>query len=208
MGPKQTDRASGRSPRRAGKAIDAHVGARLRSLRTGRKMRLQQLAARTGLSIGFISQIERGLSSPSLGALTHLADALDVSLAQLFDTPRPAPPAGEIVVRTAARGKLTAWRSGIYKQLLTAGTPERFSFYLMTMEPDAGSGSELYAHEGEEAGLVVQGRLRLTVQERTWTLARGDSFHFASERPHRFENASRGRTIVAMLNLRRDRQAK
>lgn len=72
----------------------------------------------------------------------------------------------------------------------------------MTMEPGATSGFELYAHQGEEAGLVIQGRLRLTVDKRTWTLSRGDSFHFASDRPHRFENAGRGTTVVAMLNLR------
>ena len=204
----KTERAAAQVPRRVARTIDARVGARIRARRLDRRMRLQQLAERTGLSIGFISQIERGISSPSLAALTHLADALDVSLAQLFDAPRAAAAPGEIVVRTGTRGKLTAWRSGIYKQLLTADTPSRFSFYLMTMEPASGSGSELYAHDGEEAGLVMQGKLRLSVEDRTWTLARGDSFHFSSERPHRFENASRGKTVVAMLNLRRERDSK
>jgi transcriptional regulator with XRE-family HTH domain len=201
-------RAARTSPPRAAKTIDAHVGARIRTLRLERKLRLQQLAEHTRLSIGFISQIERGISSPSLSALTHLADALDVSLSQLFDTPRAAAASGEIVVRTGARGKLTARRSGIYKQLLTADTPDRFSFYLMTMESAASSGTDLYAHQGEEAGLVMQGKLRLTVEDKSWTLARGDSFHFPSERPHRFENAARGKVVVAMLNLRREAEPK
>lgn len=188
--------------RRNGKATDVKVGARIRKLRHERKMSLHMLADRTSLSIGFISQIERGISSPSLSALTSLADALDVSLSRLFEPSRADGSQGTIVVRTAARGKLTAWRSGIYKQLLTADTPERFTFFLMTMEPGATSGLELYAHQGEEAGLVVQGKLRLTVDQRTWTLSRGDSFHFASDHPHRFENASRATTVVAMFNLR------
>ena len=188
--------------RRNGKATDAKVGARIRKLRHERKMSLHMLADRTALSIGFISQIERGISSPSLSALTSLADALDVGLSRLFEPSHTDGSQGEIVVRTAARGKLTAWRSGIYKQLLTADTPERFTFFLMTMEPGATSGLELYAHQGEEAGLVIQGKLRLTVDKRTWTLSRGDSFHFASDHPHRFENATRGTTVVAMLNLR------
>jgi transcriptional regulator with XRE-family HTH domain len=200
----KTSRAASDASQSDVKTIDAHVGARIRALRLERKMRLQQLAERTRLSIGFISQIERGLSSPSLSALTHLADALDVSLSQLFDTPRAAAASGEIVVRSGARGKLTAWRSGIYKQLLTADTPDRFSFYLMTMESAAGSGTDLYAHQGEEACLVMQGKLRITVEDKIWTLARGDSFHFPSERPHRFENAARGKVVVAMLNLRRE----
>lgn len=192
--------------RRNGQATDAKVGARIRRLRHERKMSLHMLAERTSLSIGFISQIERGISSPSLGALTSLADALDVSLSRLFEPAPAGGSQGEIVVRTAGRGKLTAWRSGIYKQLLTADTPARFSFFLMTMEPGATSGIELYSHQGEEAGLVVQGRLQLTVDARTWTLSPGDSFHFSSDRPHRFENASRRTTVVAMLNLRGDDQ--
>lgn len=208
MQKRRTRRTGAPESRRGAKLIDAHVGARIRALRAERRVRLQELARRTGLSIGFISQIERGISSPSLDALTHIADALDVSLAQLFDSPHPARAPGEVVVRTASRGKLTAWRSGIYKQLLTADAPARFSFYLMTMEPDARSGPDSYAHEGEEAGLVMKGKLRLTVQDRTWILARGDSFHFPSESPHRFENASRGSTVIAMLNLRRERNSR
>jgi transcriptional regulator with XRE-family HTH domain len=200
--PKRSSVSKASTLRRNGQATDAKVGARIRRLRHERKMSLHGLADRTSLSIGFISQIERGISSPSLAALTSLADALDVSLSRLFEPPAAGGSRGEIVVRTAARGELTAWRSGISKQLLTADTPSRFSFFLMTMEPGATSGMELYAHQGEEAGLVIQGRLRLTVDNRTWTLTRGDSFHFASDHPHRFENASRGTTVVAMLNLR------
>lgn len=188
--------------RRSAKATDAKVGARIRKLRHARGMSLQVLAARTSLSVGFISQIERGISSPSLKALTSLADALDVSLSQFFVPPRADTTSGKIVVRTGTRGRLSAWRSGIYKHLLTSDTPSRFSFFLMTMDPGASSGTELYAHQGEEAGLVIQGRLRLTVGNRKWTLFRGDSFHFASDRPHRFENPSRGATVIAMLNLR------
>lgn len=190
--------------RRTAKATDAKVGARIRKLRHTRGMSLEVLAARTSLSVGFISQIERGISSPSLKALTSLADALDVSLSQLFELPRADTSSGTIVVRTRTRGRLTAWRSGIYKQLLTSDTPSRFSFFLMTMEPGASSGTELYAHQGEEAGLVIQGRLRLTVGDRKWTLARGDSFHFPSNHPHRFENPGGRAAVVAMLNLRND----
>jgi transcriptional regulator with XRE-family HTH domain len=200
--PKRSAASKPSALRRKGQATDAKVGARIRRLRHERKMSLHALADRTSLSIGFISQIERGLSSPSLAALTRLADALDVSLSRLFEPPSAGGAGSEIVVRTAARGELTAWRSGISKQLLTADTPSRFSFFLMTMEPGATSGTELYAHQGEEAGLVIQGRLRLTVDDRTWTLTRGDSFHFGSDHLHRFENAGRGTTVVAMLNLR------
>jgi transcriptional regulator with XRE-family HTH domain len=190
--------------RPAAEPIDSRVGGRIRALRKERQLSLVTLAERTSLSIGFISQIERGLSSPSLRALTSVADALDVSLSSLFDGPRREQRAADVVVRVAERSMLDSWRSGIHKHLLTAGAPPRFSFFLMTMEPGAASGREFYTHQGEEAGLVLKGRLKLCVDDAQWTLAKGDSFHFASERPHRFENAVRGTTIVAMLNLRRD----
>lgn len=198
----RTDGTRAAASKRAARDNEEKVGARIRNLRHERKMSLEMLARRTSLSIGFISQIERGISSPSLGALTSLADALDVSLSRLFEPSRGTASSGKIVVRTGSRAKLTAWRSGIYKQLLTADTPSRFSFFLMTMEPGASSGLELYAHQGEEAGFVLQGRLRLTVDKQTWTLSRGDSFHFASAQPHRFVNAIRGKTVLLMLNLR------
>jgi transcriptional regulator with XRE-family HTH domain len=196
--------ARNRLSRPAAEPIDSRVGSRIRTLRKQRQLSLVSLAERTSLSIGFISQIERGLSSPSLRALTSVADALEVSLSSLFDGPRRERGAGNVVVRERERAMLDSWRSGIHKHLLTADAPPRFSFFLMTMESGAASGREYYTHQGEEAGLVLKGRLKLCVDDQEWTLAKGDSFHFASERPHRFENAVKGTTIVAMLNLRRD----
>lgn len=196
--------------------IDRVVGQRIRALRREQGLSLETVADRCGVSIGFLSQIERGLSSPSLRVLTALADVLGVSFASLFVADGEGKRGrrkksangyaveadGEVVIRSGRRAKLKLWRSGIHKQLLTkpeAGS--RLAYFLMHMEPGATSGEELYSHSGREAGLVMEGRLRLTVGEETWDLERGDSFSFASSRPHRFVNAARGRTVIVMVHV-------
>ena len=173
-------------------AMDVAVGQRIRDLRRTRAMSLEAVAARTDLSIGFLSQIERGLSSPSLRVLATLADVLGVGIAGLFgakENDAAAPDA--IVTRERQRAELNLWRTGISKQLLSpAGSEGRLNLFLVHMEPGGSTGDELYTHDGEEAGLVIEGEMKLTVDAESWTLKHGDSFRFASRRPHRFSNPS------------------
>jgi len=173
-------------------AMDVAVGQRIRDLRRTRTMSLEAVAARTDLSIGFLSQIERGLSSPSLRVLATLADVLGVGIAGLFgakENNAAAPDA--VVTREPQRAQLNLWRTGISKQLLSpAGSEGRLNLFLVHMEPGGSTGDELYTHDGEEAGLVIEGEMKLTVDAESWTLKHGDSFRFASRRPHRFSNPS------------------
>jgi transcriptional regulator with XRE-family HTH domain len=191
-------RAAGARP-----SMDVAVGKRLRDLRRSRAMSLQTIAARTGLSIGFLSQIERGLSSPSLRVLATLADVLGVGIAGLFGAKESTGrTAHAVVTRERQRAKLNLWRTGISKQLLgPAGADGRLNLFMVHIEPDGNTGDELYSHDGEEAGLVLEGTMRLTVDTETWTLKRGDSFRFASQRPHRFANpSSQDKTTVLWVN--------
>jgi transcriptional regulator with XRE-family HTH domain len=184
-------------------AMDVVVGQRIRELRRTRAMSLEAVAARTDLSIGFLSQIERGLSSPSLRVLATLADVLGVGIAGLFgakDKVSAVPDA--VVTRERQRAKLNLWRTGISKQLLSpAGSEGRLNLFLVQMEPGGSTGDELYTHDGEEAGLVLSGEMKLTVDAKSWILKHGDSFRFASRRPHRFGNPSRNaKAIVLWVN--------
>ncbi|WP_315837566.1 cupin domain-containing protein [Bradyrhizobium prioriisuperbiae] len=183
--------------------VDEAVGQRIRDLRRARNLSLEAVAARTDLSIGFLSQIERGLSSPSLRVLATLADVLGVGIAALFggnesggDTP------DAVVTREPQRAELNLWRTGISKQLLSpAGADGRLNLFLVRLEPGGSTGDELYTHDGEEAGLVLEGEMTLTVDAETWTLRDGDSFRFASRRPHRFSNPSGDtKTVVLWVN--------
>ena len=184
-------------------AMDVAVGQRIRDLRRTRAMSLEAVAARTELSIGFLSQIERGLSSPSLRVLATLADVLGVGIAGLFgakENDAAAPNA--IVTRERQRAELNLWRTGISKQLLSpAGSEGRLNLFLVHMEPGGSTGDELYTHDGEEAGLVIEGEMKLTVDAESWALKHGDSFRFASRRPHRFSNpSSDSKAVVLWVN--------
>jgi len=184
-------------------AMDQEVGRRLRDLRRTRELSLEAVAERTRLSIGFLSQIERGLSSPSLRVLATLADVLGVGIAALFGARSTDDGAsGGVVTRQAQRAGLQLWRSGVSKQLLSpAGTDSRLNLFLVHLEPGGSTGDELYTHDGEEAGLVLEGEMTLTVEAETWSLKTGDSFRFASRRPHRFSNpADDAKAVVLWVN--------
>lgn len=184
--------------------VDAAVGARIRALRRSKGLGLNEMSARTGLSIGFLSQMERGLSSPTLRALTSLADAMQINLAEIVRGPTVAQPKVPVITRAGERSSISMWKSGIRKHALASGgaASSAFSFTLLDFEPHASSGDDLYTHQGEEAGYVLQGRLKLVVGDKQWTLAAGDSFHFSSELPHRFENAAKRNLVVVMVNAR------
>jgi transcriptional regulator with XRE-family HTH domain len=181
-------------------AVDVAVGQRIRDLRRSRKLSLETIAARTDLSIGFLSQIERGLSSPSLRVLATIADVLGVGIAGLFGAKETAGTGSDaIVTREQQRAELNLWRTGISKQLLSpSGSEGRLNLFLVRLEPGGSTGDELYTHDGEEAGLVIEGEMKLTVDAESWTLKQGDSFRFASRRPHRFSNPS-GKTQAVVL---------
>ena len=184
-------------------AVDVAVGQRIRDIRRSRKLSLEAIAARTDLSIGFLSQIERGLSSPSLRVLATIADVLGVGIAGLFGANETAATGSDaIVTREQQRAELNLWRTGISKQLLSpSGSEGRLNLFLVHLEPDGSTGDELYTHDGEEAGLVLEGEMKLTVDAETWTLKTGDSFRFASRRPHRFSNPSnKTKAVVLWVN--------
>ncbi|MGY4473275.1 transcriptional regulator with XRE-family HTH domain [Bradyrhizobium sp. USDA 3364] len=183
-------------------AMDLAVGHRIRDLRRSKQMSLETVAAATSLSIGFISQIERGLSSPSLRVLATLADVLGVGIAALFGATPKDDSAGGVVTRELQRAELKLWRTGISKQLLSpAGSESRLNLFLVHLEPGGNTGDEFYTHDGEEAGLVLAGEMTLTVDTETWTLKQGDSFRFASRRPHRFSNPARdAKAMVLWVN--------
>lgn len=186
-------------------SVDRTVGERIRLLRKQRGLSLEQVASAAGLSIGFLSQIERGLSSPTLRALTSLADVTGVGIADLLQ-PAPAAVGNEpVITRRGRRPNVVMWKSGIRKALLAGGRADSsspFAFTVLEFRRGASSGPEHYRHEGEEAGVVIEGRLRLSFADgASWMLGPGDSFHFNSDLPHRFENAAESRTSVVMVNV-------
>ena len=172
------------------------VGSEVRSLRNARGIKLQELARRTGFSIGYLSQIERGLSSPTVDVLQKIAQALGVTISWFFRPTEEAQTGDwEFVVRAARRRKLT-FDSGITDELLSPTLDRELELLRCTFPPGSESGEAPYQHCGEEAGFVVAGTLELWVADKHFVLEQGDSFQFESSQPHRYSNPGNIDTVV------------
>ncbi|MDX6748597.1 helix-turn-helix domain-containing protein [Geminicoccaceae bacterium 1502E] len=168
----------------------AAVGQQLKKLRKERDWSLSQLAEASQVSIGLLSQIERGRSIPSLRTLTKLRVALDVSLGTLVGQREPTVSSSEsrFVKRREDRESLVIGDNRLVKEFLSPTKSEHLQVMLMNIPPAGGAGSRAYSYDGEKAGLVLEGGIRLQLGEDVLDLREGDSFQFNSSIPHTFSN--------------------
>jgi quercetin dioxygenase-like cupin family protein len=151
-------------------------------------MTLAALGEASGLSIGFLSQIERGLSDPTIKQLRDVSNALGVQIGSFFQAVVPGEAEGGIVVRAANRRMLSFGALGMTDYLLSPNLDGKLEMLACVMKPGAETASEGEPHAGEEAGYVLAGRLELWVEDQHFLLEEGDSFGFDSTRPHRYRN--------------------
>ncbi|MBT9385306.1 XRE family transcriptional regulator [Pseudooceanicola sp. CBS1P-1] len=156
------------------------VGDRLRRRRQELKLTMKQVAEAAGFSIGYISQIERGLTTPSLTALGLVAEALDAPLADFFTQPAAAGP----VTRQGNRATFSVGlgQGTVYERLSAAFPGNVLRSVIMHEAP--GHRSDITAHDGEEIFYIVEGALTIEVAGETYVLNKGDSIHFKSSLPH------------------------
>jgi len=165
------------------------IGQRIRDLRISVGMTLAELSRAAKVSIGTLSQLERGLVSPTVRTLYTVGNALGVAPAWLIDPSQSATDSSEsaFVVRANKRQKFLD-TGGVRKDIASPAASERLKGFFMVIEPGCGSGTEPYIHTGEEIGLILSGTLELSIDGQSFTLNEGDCFAFESTRPHRFSN--------------------
>ncbi|MGE0723890.1 MAG: helix-turn-helix domain-containing protein [Alphaproteobacteria bacterium] len=163
------------------------LGREIRGLRKARGYTLAVLARESGLSVGYLSLLERDLATPSINALYGVSRALGVTVSWFFEA--GAAPEGErdFVVRRARRRRLD-YSAGIVDELLSPTLTGALELLASRFPPGASSGEAPYTHAGEEAGVVIRGRLELWVDGKVFSLEAGDSFGFPSTLPHRYRN--------------------
>src|SRR5262245_2577532 len=189
---------------RNGATADVRVGRRVRALRLERKLSLADVAARTGISIGALSQIERGMSSLRVRVIWPLAAALDVEPSALIADGSDA--GNDLYCVRAGRRKAIPVRSeGIAKELLSPPAAA-LTGLMVTVEP--GGGTDAYSHPGHEFGYVLAGEIELSIDEATYTLRQGDSFAFKSTLSHAFRNKGRERSIILWVNTTKPSEAR
>lgn len=165
------------------------VGARLRFIRMQGGMSQRELARRAGVTNATISLIESNRMNPSVGALKRVLDGVPIGLSEFF------------AIKPTKADKLF-WRSDelveigqgpiSYRQVGSNLLNHQLQILKERYEPGADTGRVLLSHDGEEGGIIVRGRLEVTVDSQRRVLSSGDAYFFSSRRPHRFRNVGDG----------------
>lgn len=159
------------------------IGSRLRHLRTVHKLSQRTLAKRTGVTNSTISLIESNSINPSVGALKRILDGFPIGLAEFFaiehEKPRKAFYAAEELVEIG-KGPIS------YRQVGDNLFGRSLQMLKECYQPGARTGNVPLVHDGEEGGIVLSGRLEVTVDDERRILGPGDAYYFESRRPHRF----------------------
>ncbi|HVI98019.1 MAG TPA: cupin domain-containing protein [Sphingomonas sp.] len=162
---------------------DIDVGGRLRQVREKAGLSQRALARRAGITNSTISLIEANSMNPSVGALKRILDAIPIGLADFFAVAPEADRspffrAGDLV--EIGKGTIS------YRQVGRTMRGRKLQMLRECYQPGADTGRVALSHEGEECGLVISGRLEVTVDGERRVLGPGDAYSFDSERPHRF----------------------
>ncbi|PYX68174.1 MAG: MerR family transcriptional regulator, partial [Acidobacteria bacterium] len=154
---------------------------------------LSQVAKAVGISVGFLSALERSHMSASVGTLRRLAHFYQTNILDFFD---PAESNSRLV--PPERRKVLEAGPGVRMELLAWGNTV-MEPHLFRIAAQAGSG-ESYTHEGEEFLYVLRGELQIALQDEEYRLKRGDSFYFESATPHRWKNPGKNETWILWVN--------
>ncbi len=183
--------------------MEFNIGARLKAVRTGKSLSQRELARKSGVTNGLISQIEQNHSSPSVASLKRILDAIPMTLSEFFIAPDTvekkvfyaADDLRELNPERVFPGAANADCAVSLKQVGAAGA-HALQMLHERYGPGADTGEDLYAHDAEEAGIVVSGQIEVTVGAETQTLGPGDAYIFDSRIPHRFRNSGDDECVI------------
>jgi DNA-binding transcriptional MerR regulator/mannose-6-phosphate isomerase-like protein (cupin superfamily) len=171
----------------------ASPGLRFRRLRHGRNLSLAQVASATGVSVGFLSALERGQMSASIGT----CGASRATIAPIFFLSSSLP--GQFQTRAPNRAQILETTKGVRMELLAWGNTA-MEPHLFRIKPGGGSG-ESYTHEGEEFLHILRGEFEIWVNtDEHYRMKPGDSLYFQSSTPHRWRNPGKTESWLLWIN--------
>lgn len=194
MGEKSVRKQSGSRPVKGANKSKAalggaktSLGARLRGLRRERGLSIARLAAEAGITGGLISQVENGRTDPSLSTLRKIAKILRVpTFYLLVNEPQAA------TVRSSAdRLRLNTHGGGVQYEFISDPSDGQVEFTTVHVKTGYTSGGNMDAHPGRECALVLQGKMRLKIEENYFDLGVMESITFDALRPHQWENTGK-----------------
>ena len=163
------------------------LGEKIRERRKEKKMSMKDLAVLTGLTPGFISQVERDLAEPSITSLRKISEALEVAVFYFFVEERNE----NCVVRKNGRQQIKFPESQLMYELLSPDLNRQMETFLGTLAPGASSSEGLMAHNGEEVTYVLEGSMEITIGSDRYLLNEGDTIYYHSSIPHQIQNVGK-----------------
>lgn len=171
------------------------VGQVIRQSRTKQNLSLAQLAEKTGYSVSYVSQVERGIANPTLASIKRMAEALGFTVGSLLNgtsevSEEQAPEKdGEVaVLRAGQRRKIVYPGTGIANELLSPDLRRNMEVIWVEAPVGSNSGGHPHRHEGEECGVVIAGAMKFWVNDEVWILRPKDAIYFPSTLPHHWES--------------------
>lgn len=170
------------------------ISRQLRGLRLQHRMTLTEAADQAGISVSFLSCVERGQANASVATLQKLASVYNTNVLSFFGEPAPA----RKLVRRSDR-RLLDTEPGITIELLALGKAA-MEPHLFRVAPGSTSGGS-YSHEGEEFIYMMRGQFEIWLDEvEHYVLGPGDSLYFSSHQTHRWKNAGRAEAVLLWIN--------
>lgn len=171
-----------------------NIGRKIREIRRTKGLTTSELADRSGFTSGYISQVERGLTNPSVGALYRICDTLGISVGDLFlngveqspDT--SCSPVISKVVRRDCRLTFIPPGTSVQHQMLCPDFQHSMELCWSYIPAGENNGELPVTHTGEECIVVIQGALEVYVGDETYALERGDAIYFDASVPHGWRN--------------------
>jgi transcriptional regulator with XRE-family HTH domain len=168
--------------------MDIDVGMRLKMVRLRHQLSQRALAKKAGVANASISLIESGNTSPSISALKRILAGFPMTLAEFFSDELPGL-VSEVFYRAESLTEISGGAGISYRQIGSSKAGHALQILNETYAVGADTGLIMLQHEGEEGGVILSGRLEVTVGEQTRILSAGDAYYFNSKQPHRFRNA-------------------
>lgn len=172
------------------------IGYRLRAVRQAQQLTIDNVSAMTGLTKGFISRVERDLTSPSVASLVALCKVLSISVGSLFES------SSLNIVRNNQGARINLGGTGTDERLLTPNTEPRLQWVKSTIAPGGNGGKQPYSINAEVDVVHVQsGSITVIFSDTTCTLEAGDTLTFDGREPHTWTvNGNDGAILMWVLS--------
>lgn len=173
------------------------VGARLRAARAARGMTLDAVAGAAGLTKSFMSAVERGETSPSIGSLYRICEVLGITMSALFDT--EALPDANVVRRDDVPG-VSFGGEGVENFILSPRGERRAQVIETHIAPGGSPGPEPWSHTGDLViATVLEGSVEFRFDDRSTVLRAGDTIAYSPAEPHSWGNPDDDTPAVALF---------